>query len=149
MKDLTRRDVLMAGGAVALLSSVAVSRPVYAQDGKRRRRVRVQSSFDDGWLLTEEDRAEYAAGDELVQSRVLDLRDGVDIPGGDARAFRASGLQDCVDACASDSSCEAFTFAKSTHPSARKRRMCWIKNGDTKTPVTGVDIYVSGIKRGG
>lgn len=147
MTGLTRRALLLATGSAALLAGMAWGPALRAQEAEPRRGLRVQSAFDDGWLLTEEDRAAYAAADTLVESETFDLRDGADLPGGDIGAFRSSGLGDCLAACEADSDCRAFTFARSSHPAVSDRRMCWIKGAGTGSPVTGLDMFVSGIRK--
>ena len=145
MRRLTRRKLLIACGA--MLASGMAPRALFAQDDTPKRGVRYRRSHDNGWLLTEEDLAEYAAGDAMVHSDDIVLREGTDIPGGDTRGFRAGSLEECVSACEGDEACRAFTFARSTHPSSRKKRMCWIKGQGFSAPINTPGYYVSGIRR--
>ncbi|TCM86967.1 PAN domain-containing protein [Rhodovulum steppense] len=151
--SLTRRELLSGIAGFALGSAVvALAGSVY-RDYRRKDRVARQQVAapahpptldDDGWLLTAEDREEFLAGDDLMSSDMLQIRDAVDIPGGDYAAFRVVGLGDCVRACEADSQCAAFTFARSSHPLPNKRRMCWLKGAGTAAPVVDLPAYVSG-----
>lgn len=152
MTSISRRDVVLGAGGFALGGILAVMAGLGYREyrrgkngyGKPRSLAKVRPDADDGWLLTTDDRLEFAAGDRLVESDVLEIRDAVDLPGGDIREFRASELQDCVSACESDKGCKAFTFARSSHPTPAKRRMCWLKDDTTGPPVTDTAAYVSG-----
>ncbi|MDJ1008166.1 MAG: PAN domain-containing protein [Paracoccaceae bacterium] len=103
---------------------------------------------DDGWLLPPEERAAFEAADALVESDVFALRDAVDLPGGDLEALRVRSLSECVAACEADGRCEAFTYARASHPQPEKRRICWLKSEAAEREIAGAPDYVSG-RRGG
>lgn len=65
------------------------------------------------------------------------IMERTDIPGGDYRKLSLTDFSDCLRACESDRSCEAFTFVK-------KMSVCWLKNS-VSTP-TVFRRAVSGIR---
>ncbi|MCK7615564.1 PAN domain-containing protein [Roseibium sediminicola] len=152
---LSRRDLLLGftgiavGGAVATAVGLTfrsqikklVGLPGTPQD-------RTLPTYDDGWLLTEQEWAAFQDADTAVTSDILEVRDNVDIPGGDYDELKVSSVQECVTACEQDSSCKAFTYARASHSDSGKRRACWLKSGSTGTPVTGDSRYVSGRRDG-
>ncbi len=145
---LSRRDFFflaggfLVGGAAASATGIAILRY------KAYKRQAILIAGDDGWLLTNDERSEISQGDDIVKSHILDVRDQVDIPGGDYKAMTVSNLSECVSACEEDQNCQGFTFARSTHPIEEKRRACWLKSSDMGKPVFNAASYVSG-KRGG
>jgi hypothetical protein len=63
--------------------------------------------------------------------------------GGDYRSFDAKDISECLDACARESQCAAFTFVKAglQGPSA----ICWLKQ--TVPNSASSDCCVSGVKQ--
>lgn len=151
---LSRRGLLaglggfMVGGAVATATGLGLYRYRQRNRPKKRKRLQVKTARSDSWILTEADREAITAGDQLVSSDQLEILDNIDIPGsGDYSAMRVSGLGDCVAACEADTECEAFTFARSTHPRGRKRQMCWLKGDAPDAEIFVSDsAYVSGLR---
>lgn len=77
----------------------------------------------------------------------VELLPGVDFTAGDLRDFRSrSGVKACIDACETEPSCSAFTFAKYSHPDPLKRNMCWLKGEGFQYTFRGKTEYISGIK---
>lgn len=149
----SRRDVLFGLGGVLVGGAVATAAGLAYREYRRRRGSAgppnyVRPPADDGWLINADERRAASSGDALVSSADLDIRDAVDIPGGDYEAFHAGGLSECVSACEADENCRAFTYARSTHFAEDKRGMCWLKSGDTQPAVENAAAYVSG-RRGG
>jgi hypothetical protein len=99
------------------------------------------------WVLTDGDLSALAELDGLPRSEALRIMDNVDIPGaGDYRAESVSSVDACVAACEEDGFCNAFTFARMTHPSAEKRHMCWLKSEPNPERFIDDVHYVSGIR---
>lgn len=107
--------------------------------------------FDDtgvrDWVLTDGDFDVLATQDGLPRSSTLSLMDNADIPGGgDFREARMSNVTECVTACEEDEACNAFTYARLSHPRADKRNMCWLKSeGDAERAVDSIH-YISGVR---
>ncbi|MEO1680902.1 MAG: PAN domain-containing protein [Pseudomonadota bacterium] len=128
--EIKRLLGLGGGGAETLLSAVK------------------SAGADDGWLLTEEDRAELARRDSDAQSDVMEVRAHVELHGGDYSSRRMRSLQECVSTCEAEARCQTFTFSQSTHPDEGKRQMCWLKEETGLPAVTDAAHYVSGTKAG-
>ncbi|WP_460082807.1 PAN/Apple domain-containing protein [Roseibium sp. LAB1] len=155
MKPVSRRDFLLGVGGVAIGGAVAtavgltfraeikkiIGLPGLPED-------RTLPTYDDGWLLTEEEWETFQNADKAVTSEILEIRDNVDIPGGDYEEVKVNSVQECVTACEEDSSCKAFTYARASHSDSKKRRACWLKSGSTGTPSTGDSRYLSGRRDG-
>ena len=71
--------------------------------------------------------------------------EGVDFMGGDIRRLKeTASAKACAEACAAESKCFAFTYAKPTHKKASKQRSCWLKKSGFRY---GRNLqYTSGIK---
>ncbi|MEM9248491.1 MAG: PAN domain-containing protein [Pseudomonadota bacterium] len=153
---LSRRDALFAlggfaaGGALILggTRSLRLARERAFAEEQARRAVRVVRLADDGWLLSDEERAALAERDALRDSDVLEIRDAVDLPGGDFAEERVTSLDACITSCEEDARCMAFTYARTSHPLPEKRQMCWLKSAETAPAVTDTPVYVSGRRDG-
>lgn len=150
---VSRRDVLFGIGGFTVGGALAVAAGLSYRAYRRRtgtppKKPAISKVDDGGWLITEEERAEIASADALVESDVLAIRDAVDIPGGDYSSLRVANLGECVSACEADTSCEAFTYARNTHNNPDKRRMCWMKQGEMFDPIPDRTVYVSGRRDG-
>ncbi len=154
---LSRRGLLLGGGvALAGAAAAAVAWPDRPQ--LRRwlsplgirlgdERPEPAPAYDDGWLLTAEERAALERADASAASEVLELRDGVELRSEPYDARRVADLQACVAACEEDARCAAFTYARASHPSAGERRRCRL-TAEPGEPVSRRPHHVSG-RRGG
>ncbi len=154
-KILTRRTLLFGMGGFVFGSALTgvigfryrnELRRLLGQERATAARVFAANVGDDGWLLSPDERAELEEQDEIVVSDVLEIRDAVDLPGGDYDSFRALSLQDCVSSCESQKECSAFTYARVSHPVKTKRKMCWLKGSVKSKPIISSPHYVSGRK---
>ena len=106
---------------------------------------RVEGGGMDDWVLTNADRSEIAARNAMSESQSLELLDNIDIPGaGDMRSERVANVDECIASCEGDDSCNAFTFARMSHPNAGKRHMCWIKSDRNPERLVSDVHYISG-----
>ncbi len=148
---MNRRDVLFGalgfavGGALAAgtgLGYMFYRRATLAK-AKGRRTV-VSDSLDD-WVLTDADRTALAHSAD--QAGPLMMLNNVDLPGaGDIRSAQVTDVAECAALCEADANCNAFTFARPSHPKVEKRNKCWIKSDQTP-PKKVVDIhYISGLR---
>jgi hypothetical protein len=133
------------GGALATATGLGV---YYYRRSRRQVPwiVRDSASLEE-WVLTESDFNALAELDGVPGSEALQIMDNVDIPAsGDFRAERVSSARECVAACEADEQCNAFTFARLSHPQEHKRHMCWLKeNGKPDRLVDDVH-YISGLR---
>ena len=155
--NLRRRELLVAGVGFGVGGALATATGLGAYYVRRSRRLAKPSvrqvrrkpsdSALDNWVLTDADRQTLVESDGLPQSQTLEILDNVDIPGaGDLRAEDVSSVSQCVAACEADDQCNAFTFARLSHPIDNKRHKCWLKS--EKNPqrrVTDIN-YISGLK---
>lgn len=151
---MSRRDLLVGalGFGVGGVLATATGLGYYfhrraARSNAQRPTVPVSTGIDD-WVLTEADRREAANRDDMPDNAVLDLLDNVDISGGgDIRDLRVNEVGECISACENDKQCNAFTFARLSHPITEKRHMCWIKS-DRDPPTRILDVhYISGLRK--
>ena len=150
--NLQRRGFLLgsigfvAGGSLATVTGLGAYYYRRRNAGARLaiNRNDLAASLDD-WILTEEDMEILADLEAIPTSETLEILDDVDIPGaGDYRSERVSGIDQCVSMCEDDDNCDAFTFARLSHPLENKRHMCWLK-GDRNPETLLSDIfYISG-----
>lgn len=154
---LERRELLIAGlgfgvgGALATTTGLGyyyVRRARRLANAPVRQVMRVPSDTSvENWVLTDDDRQVLEQSDGLPESQTLEILDNVDIPGsGDLRAEDVSSVSQCIAACEADDQCNAFTFARMSHPLAEKRHKCWLKS--QKNPERRIiDVnYISGLK---
>ena len=72
--------------------------------------------------------------------------EGVDFMGGDYKHQKTpSGAAECSKVCANDPQCIGFTFAKDTHPVAKKRGSCYLKREGFRYQRS--PHYASGVRR--
>ena len=145
----SRRELLAGVGGMVVAGAVATTAGLTFWKTSRHRLETVQPpraavSADDGWIITAEERRMALDGGPVVSSDILDIRDAVDLPGGDFSSLSVANLSECVMACEKDERCQAFTYARAAHHNEQKRRMCWLKTRDTQPPVTNAAAYVSG-----
>lgn len=132
--------VFVFGTAATMYQARKARRAAAASAGPRR----VQGGMDD-WVLTDADRSEIAARNAMSESQSLELLDNIDIPGaGDMRSERVANVDECIASCEGDDSCNAFTFARMSHPNAGKRHMCWIKSDRNPERLVSDVHYISG-----
>lgn len=152
--SISRREALLGIAGFAIGSGVVSVAGARFREQQRqtllaeRTRITVSRIGTDGWLISEEERAAIADADAFRTSEILDVRDAVDLPGGDYQAMRVGSLGECIEACEGDENCAAFTYARASHAVEDKRRMCWLKGGQTGAPVTDTAAYVSGRRDG-
>jgi hypothetical protein len=72
---------------------------------------------------------------------------GVDFMGGDLKNFKTNvgGVDQCEEACEAELNCNAYTYAKTSHPIPSKQGHCWLKQESFIYKKDG--NYISGIKR--
>jgi len=156
--DLKRRGFLfgsigfVAGGALATATGLGA---YYYRRRQRRLNAGAAPAINwnngsaglglDDWVLTEEDLDMLAELEAVPTSEKLELLDDVDIPGaGDYRSERVSGIDQCVSMCENDGECNAFTFARLSHPLEDKRHMCWLKRDRNPETLVSDIFYISG-----
>ena len=133
------------GGALTAATGLGY---YYLQQERQAVPSQVRESGGEEWVLTEADYQEMAVRNALPKSQTLELLDNVDIPGaGDLRAEKVSGISECVASCEADEDCNAFTFARMSHPLKDKRHMCWIKSERNPERLVSDFYYISGRKR--
>ena len=101
----------------------------------------------DGWILSAADRERIGSAEYALQSELLEIVAGSDIPGRPFSREVVKGVDDCVEACEKETRCTRFTFAKATHPDETKRNVCWIKTGEGEADSPRAPDYISGWRR--
>ena len=147
---INRRDFLFGTLGVALGGAVAstTGMGVYYWRRAREGYVAFESARVPGieqWILNQADHDDLARRTAAPESQHIEILDDVDIPGaGDFRDLQVSGVDDCLTACANDDQCNAFTFARLSHPVDHKRHMCWLKSERNPERLVASPHYVSG-----
>lgn len=90
-------------------------------------------------LKTEQAEQERLAR-ERTRPRMSQVEPNINRNGSDYKDFVASGINECLDACAQESRCKAITFTKSS-------RQCWMKV--SVPPRQDDSSYTSAVKVGG
>lgn len=144
---ISRRDLIIAASAGALgcvvtgtagLTAYKIRKSAWSTPAPT-------AVASDGWLLSDDDLAEMAKLDALPETEAFELQPAVDFMGGDIEALEVTGLGQCVEVCEDNRQCKAFTYAKTSHPNADKRLMCWLKDGAVNARTDSG--YVSGVRR--
>jgi hypothetical protein len=83
---------------------------------------------------------------QTTSKHIVELA-GVDFMGGDLRNFKtiAGGSSECEKACEDELKCNAYTYAKTSHPIPSKQGHCWLKRESFSYKKDG--YYISGIKK--
>ncbi|MEO0946080.1 MAG: PAN domain-containing protein [Pseudomonadota bacterium] len=152
---MNRRELIIAALGLGIGGSLATGtglgyyyyRRSQRQVNVRQVRRKASDSAVDNWLLTDADHAALAERNDLPSSDAIQILENVDIPGaGDLRSERVANVSECVAACEADDQCNAFTFARISHPETEKRHMCWIKGQENPERQLMNIHYISGIK---
>jgi hypothetical protein len=89
---------------------------------------------------------ETEGGIQATTKPIVELA-GVDFMGGDLRDFKtiAGSSSECEKACEDELKCNAYTYAKTSHPIPSKQGHCWLKRESFSYKKDS--NYISGIKK--
>lgn len=147
-----RRDFILGAVGVCVGGAVATATGLgyyYVSKGDRKKIV-MPIIEDDlrSWVLTDDDFKVLEKFDTMPKASGIELLDNTDILG--ARDFeerRVASIQECLTACEKTIECNAFTYARLSHPIKDKRHMCWLKGDGNPERIIDDVHYISGIKR--
>lgn len=110
------------------------------REEERRREVEAARQRQQDQQRADAERRKREEQQAKLQPRMSQPEQDINRNGGDYKDFVASGLGECLDACAREAQCRALTFTKSS-------RQCWMKSS---VPLRQPDTqYISAVKVGG
>lgn len=95
-----------------------------------------------GWIVTPDEKKSLVKAGNNQKARVEYL-EGTDLPGDDLLQTTAANAEECGEICSEQEVCEAFTYAKPSHPNPAKKNKCFLKKKQVQN-VTKDDNYTSG-----
>lgn len=148
---LTRRDFLLATLGVILGGAVATGAGLGFYYWRKRalpRPRRVIMAGTDEWVLTEGDAEILELQDTVAETETFEILKNRDIVGGgDYKMVKVSDLGECVEICAADQQCNAFSYGRLSHGNPAKRRSCYLKSERGSDRISETTSYVSGIRK--
>jgi hypothetical protein len=99
-----------------------------------------------GWVMSPQDWRAMTKGERMRAGDVFEMHEGARYSGGDYGGGRVSSVRECAELCEADENCDAFSYARATHPIQSERMQCVLKQGEL-TLTESAGNYISGRRR--
>jgi hypothetical protein len=100
-----------------------------------------------GWVMSPQDWRAMAKAERIPAGDAFEIHDGATYAGGEYGGERVSSVRECVQLCEADENCDAFSYARASHPNQSERMQCVLKHGDALTLNESAPNYISGRRR--